>query len=127
VAQLQSQLKSLARQWDRLKASVFEEYTTETTEPGPGDAEDEAEMDYKKCSSCLSNLLLPGSGAEQTPDRCIPHHRPCIQAPAHPLYHTGSMRAKLFDAEIYLKNRVRSLLSEHLEAFMLMATQTDVV
>ena len=54
VAELQSKLKSLARQWDRLKASVFEEHTTKTTEPGPEDAEDQAEMVYIKmvCSSC---------------------------------------------------------------------------
>ena len=51
-AELQSELKSLARQWDRLKSSVFDEYTTKTTEPGPEDAEDEAEIVYKKCSSC---------------------------------------------------------------------------
>ena len=57
AANLQSELISLAGQWKRLKTSVFEEYTSKTTEDGPEGAEDEVEMVYKKCSSCKDGAL----------------------------------------------------------------------
>lgn len=52
VANLQGELIGLAGQWKRLKTSVFKENTSKTTEDGPGGAEDELEIVYKKCSSC---------------------------------------------------------------------------
>ena len=57
VANLQNELIGLAGQWKRLKTSVFEEYTSNTTEDGPESAEDEVEMVYKKCSSCKDCAL----------------------------------------------------------------------
>lgn len=73
-------------------------------------------------------MLLPCSETVQPPYRCIPHHWPCIQVPAHPVCHTGSMREKLFDPEIHQKQaQGLSLSQQHLEAFMLMATQPDVL
>jgi len=55
-----------------------------------------------------------------------PHHRPRIQVHAYALRHTACERS--FLTLKYMKNRFRSSLSQQrLEAFMLMATQTDVL
>lgn len=75
MANVQRKLISLAGQWKRLKTSVFEEYTSKTTEDGPEGAEDE-----------------------------------------------------VFSTLKFIKNRLGSSHSQqHLEAYMLMATQPDVL
>ena len=128
-AELQSELKSLARQWDRLKSSVFDEYTTKTTEPGPEDAEDEAEIVYKKCSSCKDCPICCYRVLKQYNLLTDAYH---IIGLAYRFLLTLSVTQvaceRSFSTLKYIKNRLRSSLSQqHLEAFMLMATQTDVL
>ena len=53
VDNLQCELKNLARQWDRLKASPLEEYMSRTV-GDKSDEEDEEEVEilHKSCTSC---------------------------------------------------------------------------
>ncbi|XP_034051779.1 uncharacterized protein LOC117532559 [Gymnodraco acuticeps] len=129
VAKLQSELISLAGQWNRLKTSVFEEYTTKTTEAGPEDAEDEAEMVYKKCSSCKDCPLCCYRILKQYNLLTDAYH---IIGLAYRFLLTLSVTQvaceRSFSTLKLIKNRLRSSLSQqNLESFMLMATQPDVL
>lgn len=52
VNNLQSELKSFAGQWDRLKASHVDEYKTRTADDGSAECEEESEIVTKSCDSC---------------------------------------------------------------------------
>lgn len=129
VANLQSELISLAGQCNRLKTSVFEEYITRTTEVRPEGTKNEVEQVNKKCSSCTD-----------CPLRCCHVLRQCnLLTDAYhiiglayrfllTLYVTQVMGERSFSTLKFIKNRFRNSLSQQqLEAFMLMATQQNVL
>lgn len=129
VANLQSELIGLAGQWKRLKTSVFEEYTSKTTEDGPEGAEGEVEMVYKKCSSCKDCGLCCYRVLRQYNLLTDAYH---IIGLAYRFLLTLSVTQvaceRSFSTLKFIKNRLRSSLSQqHLKAFMLMATQPDVL
>ncbi len=52
VENLQSELKRLAGQWDKLKQSQLKEYTVRTVEEGPDGKEEDVDIKNKSCESC---------------------------------------------------------------------------
>lgn len=112
-----------------LKMSVFEEYTAKTAEDDPEGAEDEVEMIYKKCSSCKDCPLCCYQVLRQYSLLTDVYQ---IIGLASKVLLTLSVTQvaceRSFSTLKLIKNRLRSSLSQqHLEAFMLMATQPDVL
>lgn len=128
TAALQSELKNLAAQWPRLKQSVLEEYTVRRAEDDPDEVE-EVEIVKSICKSCKDcpkccyqilsryNLLtdayhLLGLG-----------YKFLLTLPV-----TQVACERSFSILKYIKNRLRSrIVQERLEAFMLMATEKDIL
>lgn len=125
VDNLQSELKSLAGQWDRLKASHLDEYKTRTVEDvSTGGQEEETDIVHKKncplyCYEILRlfNML---SGA---------YH---LLGLAYKFLLTLSLTQVACERTLstltFIKSRLRSTLSANkLEAFMMMATEKDIL
>lgn len=119
-------------QWDKLKASIFEEYTTKTAkEVGsePQDTEYEVEMVNTTCSSCKDCPLCCYRMLRKYNLLTDAYH---IIGLAYKFLLTLSVTQvtceRSFSTLKFIKDRLRSTLSQqHLEAFMLMATQQDVL
>lgn len=119
VANLQCELIGLAGQWKRLKTSVFDEYTSKTSEDGPSGAEDEVELVYKKCSSCKDCALCCYRVLKQYNLLTDTNH---IIGLAYRFLLTLSVTQvaceRSFSTLKFIKNRLRSSLSQqHLKGF----------
>lgn len=129
VDNLQSELKSLESQWERLKQSPLEEYAFRTVEEGPNRNQEEMKISNKSCASCItvetlccykiliSNLLTDA------------YH---LLDLAHKYLLTLSVTQVACERSFltlkFIKSRLRSSLSaSKLEAFMLMATAKDIL
>ncbi|KAJ8346852.1 hypothetical protein SKAU_G00282530 [Synaphobranchus kaupii] len=128
VANLQSELTSLAEQWNRLKRSCFDEYTTRTMEDGP-EGDDEVEMVNKSCSSCKDCSVCCYRILRQYNLLTDAYH---ILGLAYKFLLTLSITQvaceRSFSTLKFIKSMLRSSLSQqHLEAFMLMATEREVL
>ncbi|KAL0994134.1 hypothetical protein UPYG_G00118150, partial [Umbra pygmaea] len=66
VDNLQSELKSLAGQWDKLKESPLDEYATRTVEDGPDGKEEDVEIINKSCASCKKPSCREERATEET-------------------------------------------------------------
>ncbi|XP_060781697.1 uncharacterized protein LOC132889330 isoform X2 [Neoarius graeffei] len=128
VTNLQSELLSLAGQWDKLKASIFEEYTTMTAKE-VGSEVAEKEMVNTKCPSCKDCPLCCYHMLRKYNLLTDAYH---IIGLAYKFLLTLSVTQvaceRSFSTLKFIKDRLRSTLSQqHLEALMLMATQQDVL
>ncbi|XP_059901454.1 uncharacterized protein LOC132452716 [Gadus macrocephalus] len=128
ISNLQSELESLASQWDMLKRPPLDEYTSRTVEEGPG-GDPEMEIVSKACASCKNcplccyQILL----------------RFNLLTDAYPLLSlsykylltlsvTQVACERSFSTLKFIKSRLRSSLSAgKLEAFMLMSTEKDIL
>ena len=91
VNNLQSELKSFAGQWDRLKALHVDEYKTRTAEDGSEEGEEESEIVTKSCGSCKNCPLCCYQIAVQHVVRCLSSTWACIQIPADSLPDSGGL------------------------------------
>lgn len=129
VENLQSELKSLASQWERLKQSPLEEYSSRTVEEGPDGNKEEMKIINKSCASC-----------KNCPQCC--YQILCRFNLLTDAYHLLGLAYKYlltlsvtqvacersFSTLKFIKSRLRSSLSaSKLEAFMLMATEKDIL
>ena len=128
ISNLQSELESLASQWDMLKRPPLDEYTSRTVEEGPG-GDPEMKIVSKACASCKNcplccyQILL----------------RFNLLTDAYPLLSlsykylltlsvTQVACERSFSTLKFIKSRLRSSLSAgKLEAFMLMSTEKDIL
>ncbi len=126
VTKLQCELSSLAEQWPRLKRSAFDEYTIRTTEDVP-EEDDGVEIVNKSCSSCKNcPVLLPYYLSIQPIDQRVPHFG--TYKFLLTLSVTQVACGRSFSTLKFIKSRLRSSLTQqHLEAFMLMASERDVL
>ncbi|XP_053274770.1 uncharacterized protein LOC128436886 isoform X1 [Pleuronectes platessa] len=129
ISNLQSELESLASQWDMLKRPPLDEYTSRTVEEGPGGDPEEMKIVSKACASCKNcplccyQILL----------------RFNLLTDAYPLLSlsykylltlsvTQVACERSFSTLKFIKSRLRSSLSAgKLEAFMLMSTEKDIL
>ena len=131
VENLQSELKSLAGHWDRLKASPLDEYVNRTVEVEDGSDEDQELVEIvnrqytscQDCPLCCYQLLRKLNLLSDT------YH---MLGLAYKFLLTLSITQvaceRSFSTLKFIKSRLRSSLSQkHLEAFMLMATEKDVL
>lgn len=126
VDNLKCEFSSFAGQWERLKMSPLQDYETRTVEDENGE---EVEIRCKNCSSC-----------SECPQCCYQIiRRYNMLTDAYPLLGlaykflltlsiTQVACERTFSTLKFIKNRLRSKLSQdHLEAFMLMATERDIL
>uniref|UniRef100_A0AAQ5XSS1 DUF4371 domain-containing protein n=1 Tax=Amphiprion ocellaris TaxID=80972 RepID=A0AAQ5XSS1_AMPOC len=125
---LQSELRNLAQQWDRLVQSPLDDYATRAVEE---ESDDQEEMDMisktcascKECPLCCYKVLLRFN--------MLTHAYPLLGLAYKFLLTLSVTRVaceRSFSTLHYIKNRLRSSLSaSKLEAFMLMATEKDVL
>lgn len=129
VANLQIELRNLAQQWDRLVQSPLDDYSTRAVEENRSDDEEEMDITSKTCVSCKEcpvccyKILLRFN--------MMTHAYPLLGL-AYKFLLTLSITQvaceRSFSTLRYIKNRLRSCLSaSKLEAFMLMATEKDVL
>ena len=91
ISNLQTELESLASQWDMLKRPPLDEYTSRTVEEGPG-GDPEMKIVSKACASCKNcPVLLPDSPQIQPAHRRIPSSFSVLQISADTLSDTGSL------------------------------------
>lgn len=128
TANLQSELKSLAAQWPRLKQSVLEEYKVRRVEEDP-DVLEEAEVinsickSCKDCPSCCYQILLRYNLLTDAYHILGLGYKFLLTLPV-----TQVACERSFSILKYIKNRLRSSsCQEHLEAFMLMSTEKDIL
>ena len=129
VDNLQCELGSLALQWKRLKSSGLEEYMNRTVEDGPEGNENEVEIKNKCCSSCKECPLCCYQMLRRYKLLTDAYH---ILGLGYKFLLTLSVTQvaceRSFSTLKYIKSRLRSTLSqEHLQAFMLMATEKDIL
>ncbi|KAL6485944.1 hypothetical protein MHYP_G00053360 [Metynnis hypsauchen] len=129
VENLQSELKSLASQWERLKQSPLEEYATRTVEEGPDGNKEEMKMINKSCASCKNcplccyQILLRFNLLTGTY-----HHLSLAYKFLLTLSVTQVACERSFSTLKFIKSRLRSSLSaSKLEVFMIMATEKDIL
>ncbi|KAK0148974.1 hypothetical protein N1851_010581 [Merluccius polli] len=129
TANLQSELKSLAAQWPRLKQSVLEEYTVRRVEDDPDVVEEGAEIingtckSCKECPTCCYQILTRYNFLTDAYHILGLGYKFLLTLPV-----TQVACERSFSILKYIKNRLRSNSSqEHLEAFMLMATEKDIL
>lgn len=124
---LQCELSSFALQWERLKMSPLDEYKVKTLE---NESEDEqVEVQCKKCSSCKECPLCCYQILRRFNIMSNAYH---LLGLAYQFLLTLSITQvaceRTFSTLKFIKTRLRSKLSqEHLEAFMLMSTEKDIL
>ena len=126
VDNLQCELKNLAREWDRRKASPLEEYMSRTADKND---EEEVEILHKSCTSCKNCPLCCYQILSQFNFLTDAYH---LIRLGYKFLLTLSITQvaceHTFSTLKYIKSRLRSTLSQdHLEDFMLMATEKDVL
>lgn len=119
VEALKAELSSLAQQWERLKQSALEEYNTRATtasdESGEGfeDPDESVELVSRSCSTCKNCPIC------------------CYLGLGYKFLFTLSIPQwleKTFSTLKFVKNHLRtSLTQENLEAFLLMATEKEIL
>ncbi|RXN11863.1 hypothetical protein ROHU_010362 [Labeo rohita] len=129
VDNLQYELKSLAGQWDKLKESPLDEYVTRTVEDGPDGKEEDMEIINKSCASCKDCPLCCYQILQRF--NMLTDAYPLLGL-AYKFLLTLSITQvackRSFSTLKYIKSRLRSSLSaSKLEAFMLMATEKDIL
>ncbi|RXN16717.1 zinc finger MYM-type 1-like protein [Labeo rohita] len=129
VDNLQYELKSLAGQWDKLKESPLDEYVTRTVEDGPDGKEEDMEIINKSCASCKHCPLCCYQILQRF--NMLTDAYPLLGL-AYKFLLTLSITQvaceRSFSTLKYIKSRLRSSLSaSKLEAFMLMATEKDIL
>ena len=129
VDNLQSELKCLAGQWDRLKASHLEDYMIRTVEDGSEGQEEETDLVNKACASCKNCPLCCYQILQRLNMLSDAYH---LLGLAYKLLLALSLTQvaceRTFSTLKFIKNRLRSNLSaSKLEAFMLMATEKDIL
>ncbi|KAJ8270536.1 hypothetical protein GJAV_G00116060 [Gymnothorax javanicus] len=129
VNNLQSELKSFAGQWDRLKASHVDEYKTRTAEDGSEEGQEESEIVTKSCGSC-KNCPLCCYQILRRFNMLSDAYR--LLGLAYKYLLTLSLTQvaceRTFSTLKFIKSRLRSSLSANkLEMFMLMATEKDIL
>ncbi|XP_041923480.1 uncharacterized protein LOC121688149 [Alosa sapidissima] len=129
VDNLQSELKCLAGQWNRLKASHLEDYMTRTVEDGAEGQEEETDIVDKTCASCKNCPLCCYQILKRLNMLSDAHH---LLGLAYKFLLTLSLTQvaceRTFSTLKLIKSRLRSNLSaSKLEAFMLMATEKDIL
>ena len=128
VENLQLELKSLAKHWDKLKRKPLEAYfTKETADTLEGD--EELDIVTKKCTFCKNCSLCCYHILQKYNLLTDAYH---IIGLAYKFLLTLSVTQvaceRSFSTLKYIKNRLRSTLSqEHLSAFMLMSTERDIL
>ncbi|KAI4818096.1 hypothetical protein KUCAC02_011459 [Chaenocephalus aceratus] len=129
---MQAELKSFALQWNRLKESPLAEYKARTVEDGSGGEEDNTEeveitpiscCSCKECPLCCYQILRRFN--------MLTDAYPVLGL-AYKYLLTLSLTQvaceRTFSILKFIKNRLRSTLSsDKLEAFMLMATEKDIL
>lgn len=139
VSTLQTELSSLAYQWDRLKQSSLEGYTvrtcSEVTQEGQEDSgglpnmeEPEMELESRTCSSCKNCAICVHLIFSQYNLLTDAYH---VIGLAYTFLLTLSITQvaceRSFSTLKFVKNRLRSSLSQdNLEAFMLMCTEKEI-
>lgn len=129
VANLQDELRNLAQQWGRLVQSPLDDYPNRTVEEIPTDGQEELDLRTKTCISCKEcpvccyKILLRFNMMT----RAYP-----LLGLAYKFLLTLSVTQvaceRSFSTLRYIKNRLRNSLStSELEAFMLMASEKDVL
>lgn len=129
VDNLQSELKSLASQWERLKQSPLEEYASTTVEEGTDGNKEEMKIINKSCASCKNCPLCCYQILLRFNLLTDAYH---LLALAYKYLLTLSVTQvaceRSFSTLKFIKSRLRSSLSaSKLEAFMLMATEKDIL
>lgn len=128
VNNLQSELKSFAGQWDRLKTSHMDEYKTRTAEGGSAEG-GECEIVTKSCDSCKNCPLCCYQILRQF-NMLSDAYR--LLGLAYKYLLTLSLTQvaceRTFSTLKFIKSKLRSSLSANkLEMFMLMATEKDIL
>lgn len=131
---LKGELESLASHWDRLKMSVLEEYVVRTStededEHGQDQYEGEWEVMAKACAACRNCLVCCYHILSRYNLLTDAYH---IIGLAYKFLLTLSVTQvaceRSFSTLKWIKNRLRSTTAQdHLEAFMLMATEKDIL
>lgn len=126
---LQSELKSLTGQQERLRESLLDEYTTRTVEDQPNGKEEEMKIVNKNCASCKECPLCYYQILLRFNMLTDVYH---LFGLAYQFLLTLSVTQvacnRSFLTLKYIKTRLRSTLSHSkLEAFMLIATEKDVL
>ncbi|KAE8287218.1 hypothetical protein D5F01_LYC15187 [Larimichthys crocea] len=130
VDNLQSELKCLAGQWNRLKASHLEHYVTRTVEDGAEGQEDqESSVVNLACAFCKNCPLCCYQILHRLNVFSDAYH---LLGLAYKFLLTLSLTQvaceRTFSTLKFIKSRLRSNLSAgKLEAFMLMATEKDIL
>lgn len=130
VDNLQSELKCLAGQWNRLKASHLEHYVTRTVEDGAEGQEDqESSVVNLTCAFCKNCPLCCYQILHRLNVFSDAYH---LLGLAYKFLLTLSLTQvaceRTFSTLKFIKSRLRSNLSAgKLEAFMLMATEKDIL
>ena len=140
VSTLQTELSSLAYQWERLKKSSLEGYTvracSEVAQEGQEDSgglpymeEPEMELESRTCSSCKNCAICVHLILSQYNLLTDAYH---VIGLAYKFLLTLSITQvaceRSFSTLKFVKNRLRSSLSQdNLEAFMLMCTEKEIL
>ena len=129
VNALQSELKSFAAQWDRLKESHVDEYRTRTAEEASAEFEEDGGIVTKICNSCKDCPLCCYQVLWRFNMLSDAYH---LLGLAYKYLLTLSLTQvaceRSFSTLKLIKSRLRSSLSANkLEAFMLMATEKDIL
>ncbi len=126
---LKSELKSLAGQWDKLKQSPLEEYTIRTVEEGPDGKEEDMDIKNKSCESCKECPMCCFQILQRFNMLTDAYH---LLGLAYKFLLTLSITQvaceRSFSMLKYIKSKLRRCLSSsHLEGFMLMAIEKDIL
>lgn len=129
VNNLQSELKSFAGQWERLKTSHVDDYRTRTAKDRSEEWDEESEIVTKSCDSCKNCPLCCYQILRRFNMLSDAY---CLLGLAYKYLLTLSLTQvaceRTFSTLKFIKSRLRSSLSgNRLEMFMLMATEKDIL
>ncbi|KAJ8375393.1 hypothetical protein SKAU_G00059730 [Synaphobranchus kaupii] len=130
IENLQGELTSLASHWDRLKTSLGDTHTARiATETETESGEKELDLIHKSCASCKNCTFCCYQALLKYNLFTDAYH---VIGLAYKFILTLSVTQvaceRSFSTLKFIKNRLRSTLSqEHLEAFMLMSTEKDIL